>query len=132
MTETLPGGQYRFRFRQRLHGTKQFQAVFSGGINNSRGFINLHGLPNNLGYNRLGLSVPRKVGMARTRNRIKRLIRESFRLSQPRWPQGYDVIVVVRPHEVKTLDAYQQAMLSAIQAIDRKWRQDSHNSDEQI
>ncbi|MCI5120194.1 MAG: ribonuclease P protein component, partial [Candidatus Electrothrix sp. AUS4] len=46
---------------------------------------------------RLGISVPRKVGNAVQRNRIKRIIREAFRLHRDVFPQGSDVVFAVRP-----------------------------------
>ncbi len=113
---------YPFTTRQRLHGVRQFEAVFKEGICRSRGCILIYGRPNGMGYNRLGLTVSRRVGIATSRNRIKRLLREAFRQSQPDWPVGYDIVVVVRPHDVMTLSDYQRAMLSAVESIDRKWR----------
>jgi ribonuclease P protein component len=44
---------------------------------------------------RLGLSVSKKVGNAVTRNRVRRLVKESFRLTPP--APGYDYVVVARP-----------------------------------
>ncbi|MBW2169268.1 MAG: ribonuclease P protein component, partial [Deltaproteobacteria bacterium] len=45
---------------------------------------------NGLGITRLGLTVSRKTGNAVKRNRVKRLIREFFRLNDTYFPQGYD------------------------------------------
>lgn len=46
---------------------------------------------------RLGISVPRKVGNAVQRNRIKRIIREAFRLHREVFPKGSDLVFAVRP-----------------------------------
>lgn len=43
---------------------------------------------------RLGLAVTRKTGCAVVRNRVKRVVRDFFRLNQARLPQGHDIVVV--------------------------------------
>lgn len=56
---------------------------------------------NRLGANRVGFTVGKKVGGAVTRNRAKRLMRESFRLLEPGLAQGFDFVFVSRsrlPH----------------------------------
>lgn len=45
---------------------------------------------------RLGITVTRKVGNAVTRNRIKRLVREVFRVHRMRLPQGLDMVWVAK------------------------------------
>ncbi len=57
----------------------------------------VRGCENHLPYTRLGLSVSRRVGPAVVRNRWKRLIREAFRQSRHRLPDGLDL--VVRPRK---------------------------------
>ena len=46
---------------------------------------------------RLGLSVSRKVGGAVRRSRLKRLLREAFRLERGRLEEGCDLVVYPRP-----------------------------------
>lgn len=46
---------------------------------------------------RLGISVSRKIGNAVSRNRIKRWLREHFRLHRTRIRSGVDLSVIVRP-----------------------------------
>ena len=48
-------------------------------------------------HSRLGISVPRKVGNAVRRNRIKRLVRETFRLHRDLFPGASDIVFTVRP-----------------------------------
>jgi ribonuclease P protein component len=57
----------------------------------------LFGLPNDLDYCRLGLTVPRKVGGAVRRNRVKRLLREVFRHNRTRLEPRMDLVVNARP-----------------------------------
>ena len=55
----------------------------------------LHG-PNRLGLTRLGITVSKKIGNAVKRNKVKRLIREFFRLHKSYFPQGYDMVIIAK------------------------------------
>src|SRR5690554_6187995 len=104
-----PGGDrtnrtLRFPRRMRLSGLRQFRNVYESGAYKHVGPLILYAAPNQLPYLRLGLSVSRRVGTAVTRHRIKRLLREAFRLSQHDLPGGYDIAVRVRPHEALHLN----------------------------
>ncbi len=47
-------------------------------------------------YNRLGISVSKKVGNSVVRHRIKRLIKESYRLNESLFNSGLDMVVIAR------------------------------------
>lgn len=49
-----------------------------------------------LGITRLGITVSKKVGNSVKRNKIKRLIREFFRLHKTYFPQGYDIVIAAK------------------------------------
>ena len=51
---------------------------------------------NDLGFSRLGITVTKRIGNAVRRNRIKRLVREFFRLNKYRLPKGYDILVIAK------------------------------------
>ena len=51
---------------------------------------------NGLGIARLGVTVRKSIGNAVKRNRVKRLLREVFRLNQSRFPQGYDIVIAAK------------------------------------
>ena len=92
--------RFRFDASRRLHGSRAFDSVFAAKARRRLGPITVCGKPNGLPHCRLGLSVSRKVGSAVVRNRLKRLFREAFRLSQHDLPAGYDLVVVAHPHEI--------------------------------
>ena len=94
----------------RLSGKLAFERVYQSEAKYSRGPLKMLGACNGLGYARLGLSVSRRVGTAPRRNRIKRFLRESFRLLPLSRSLGYDLVIVVRPHEPLALAAYQKLL----------------------
>ena len=53
-------------------------------------------LENDLDRNRLGISVSKKVGNSVVRHRLKRLVKESYRLNESVFREGLDIVVVVR------------------------------------
>ena len=121
MTPPLPKPDYRLTWERRLHGAAAFARVFDAQMRKPVGPIVFWAVPNTLGHPRLGLSVSRRVGNAVRRNRIKRMLREAFRLTQHDWPGGYDVVLVVRRHEALPLSQYQAMFRQAMGLVHSQW-----------
>ncbi len=85
-----------FNRESRLLTPGQFQAVFSKPVRFGSSHITILITPNCNNKTRLGLAIAKKrVKLAVQRNRIKRQIRESFRLNQHNLPH-IDMVVMVK------------------------------------
>ena len=82
----------------RLKTGEQFQRVYEQGRKTvGRSLILWHRVGPAERGPRLGLSVSAKVGGAVRRNRLKRLLREAFRLRRSELPKGLDFVAYPRP-----------------------------------
>src|SRR5687768_6360377 len=113
---------YTFPRTHRLRSKLDFARVFDARVREYRGPVTLYALPNDLAHPRLGISMSRKVGTAARRNRIKRLLREAFRLHQHVLPRGYDFVVTLRPHEPMILAEYQKIMTALMLKLHTAWQ----------
>jgi ribonuclease P protein component len=94
--------------RHRLSRSKDFDAVYRHGTSASTRYLTLHWFPRDDdpdGAPRLGLAVPKSVGAAVVRNRVKRLLREAWRTHVPEIPAGRDYVLVARPGLAEPADA---------------------------
>jgi ribonuclease P protein component len=86
----------RFGAELRLRSKLQFDAIYAGGRRIDDRLFGLRVKPNGLAHPRLGLAVAVKIaGSAVARNRLRRVIKESFRLAQHELPP-VDIVVAVK------------------------------------
>lgn len=81
---------------QRLRKRKDFEKVFEEGTVFRCKDLNAHVIPNSLDFSRLGIVTGKKVGHAVERNRIRRLLKECFRLNKALLGPGLDVVLVAK------------------------------------
>ena len=105
----------RFPRRARLVSKADYRYVFGQPVRSGDRYFTVLARGNGLGFPRLGLAISRKAAKsAVVRNRIKRLIRESFRHHQ-QVLGGIDIVVVGRPQ----LGQQDNAALMA--SLERHW-----------
>jgi ribonuclease P protein component len=94
--------RFAFARRQRLLKGVEFSAVFAARQNLRSRSYQVQSLPNRLGFPRLGIVVAkRQFGRAVDRNRVRRVIRETFRQQAPEMP-SVDIVVRVHSMPVKS------------------------------
>ena len=84
------------KFSESLKKNRDFKNVYRNGKSNANRYLVMYVLDNGLEKNRLGISVSKKVGNSIVRHRLTRLIRESYRLNEDRFPCGKDIVVIAR------------------------------------
>jgi ribonuclease P protein component len=84
--------------RNRLSRSRDFDAVYRHGRSVSTRFLVLYRFDREDDDTeaRLGIAVPKKIGGAVIRNRIKRRLREVWRELLPEVPAGADYVLLVR------------------------------------
>lgn len=108
------GGDYSFPRSARLTHSQDFKAVFAGAEKQANRYLTVLYRPNTVQQARLGLAISKRVAKrASDRNRIKRLIRESFRQIRNDLP-AVDIVVMVRPIACNTENATLLASLHSL------------------
>ncbi len=83
-------------FTESLKSNRDFQVVYKKGKSFANKYLVMYVLENGTDYNRLGISVSKKVGNSVVRHRVKRLIKESYRLHEGIFNSGLDIVVIAR------------------------------------
>ena len=87
------------KFSSSLKLNHIFQRLYktSGQAN---GHLVLYARKNRTGTNRVGITVSKKLGKANVRNRIRRRLREVYRLNEETFQPGWDIVVVARTRAI--------------------------------
>ena len=83
----------------------------------ANGFLVLYARQNRLDTNRVGITVSKKLGHAVVRNRVRRRLREVYRLNEELFQPGWDIVVVARS---RCIDADFESITKAYLALAAK------------
>jgi ribonuclease P protein component len=109
-----------FPANQRLLRSAMFRAVLGDRCRSGDGLFTVYARENGLTHARIGITVSRKVSLrAVRRNRIKRLVRESFR-HRGAIIVGLDVVAIARPHASAATNN------DIIQSLEKHWTRVDH------
>ena len=87
------------KFSHSLKLNHIFQRLYrTGGYAN--GYLVLYARKNRTDTNRVGITVGKKLGHAVVRNRVRRRLREVYRLNEDKFQSGWDIVVVARTRAI--------------------------------
>jgi ribonuclease P protein component len=110
-----------FRPHEHLRRPADFKRVYARKRSVSDAHLIVYACENGLGYNRLGLSVSRKVGSAVRRNRIRRLFREAYRLTRHELPAaGLDLVLIPRGSDEPELDKLMKSLPALVRQVSKR------------
>lgn len=90
-----------------------FRRLYQKGSQAGNRYLVLYCRKNHSHENRIGLTTGKKLGKAVTRNRVRRRLREIYRLHEGQFVPGYDIVVVARSQAVgATFQQLEQSYLS--------------------
>ncbi len=79
-----------------LRNNSDFRKVYDNGKSFANRYLVMFFLENNIKFNRVGFSVTKKLGKAVVRNKVKRRMKESYRLNSTQFKKGYDIVFLSR------------------------------------
>jgi ribonuclease P protein component len=86
--------ELRFPRWRRLRSSRDFARIYALRQRAGDRHLLIFAARNELGFTRIGLSVSRKHGNSVLRHRIRRLLKEAYRLEQHAIPEGFDLILI--------------------------------------
>ena len=106
------------RYTVSLKQNHLFRRLYARGKSSACPELVVYCRRNGLGKNRIGYTVSAKLGNAVTRNRVRRRLREAYRLSETRFAPGWDIVVVARSRAVHaSFSALESALLHQAGAL---------------
>ena len=115
-------------YSESLKKNQDFQYLYKNGKSYANRYLVMYVLENQSDKNRIGISVSKKVGNSVIRHRIKRLIKESYRLHEDMFNSVLDIVVIARATaKDKNYEAIESALLHVADLHSILKREDGKN-----
>lgn len=103
--------EFRFPRSRHLRSPRDFERVYA--LNQRAGDARLLVLAasNVIGRTRIGMSVSKKHGNAVARHRLRRLLREAYRLAQHDVPEGLDLVLIPKQNTGAGMNDYRESIV---------------------
>ena len=107
-----------FKNTKGIKKDSDFRKVYKHGKSFANKYLVMYILDNKSDFNRVGFSVSKKVGKANIRNKVRRRIREGFRLNcDEHIKDGYDLVFIAR---VASKDAEYRDIETSVMSLVKK------------
>ena len=109
----------------RLSRERDIQRVLRQGSRARAACLLVAVVPNGLDYTRLGVSMGKRIDRSAVRrNRLRRIVREAFRLEYDELPQGLDVLVLGGQSGIRLeLAATRAELVMLVRKAERRWKE---------
>ena len=105
--------------RSTLKKNSDFRRLYSKGKSAVNPYVVVYCRRNKEQQNRLGYTVSTKLGHAVVRNRVRRRLREIYRLNEQRLRSGFDIVIVARVRAVNvSYRELEAAVMKAFRSLD--------------
>ena len=116
--EVSPG--LTFPKSRRLRSSLDFARIYQLKQKAGSQHLLIFAVLNDIGQTRIGLSVSKRNGNSVVRHRIRRLLKEAYRLEQYQIPEGLDLILIPRPGSGATFEDYRHEIVLLSQKLFRR------------
>ena len=105
------------KFTTTLKKNYEFKRLYNRGKSSASQYVAVYFKPSGTEFNRLGITVSGKIGGAVARNRIRRRLKEIYRLNEKNLKPGFDIVIAARR---KCISANYNEIEASVMAVFRK------------